>query len=100
MKTLKGWLLQRWHRLRKPYEVDRGEFGERGWMDRLKPKLVNTSLSFEELNAARREYGDLPSQEDLAARFEGMSEEEMREQERIDNQEFQRSLEQSAASSR
>ncbi len=92
---LRGWILQRWHRARKPYEVDRGEFGKRGWMDRLEPRLVNTSLSFKELNTARRAYSDLPSQEDLAAQFEGMSDKEretLTDQWRSDNREIQKSF--------
>ncbi len=79
MARLRGWLLQRWHRLRRPYEVDRGEFGERGWMGRLEPRLVNTSLSFKELNEARQSYGDLPSKEEQARQVEGMSRKEIRE---------------------
>lgn len=76
---IKGWLLQRWHRLRKPYAVDMGEYGKRGWIDSLPGKLVNTSLTFAELNAARRAYGDLPSKENMTSQFDSLSKEEIDE---------------------
>ncbi|KKN86847.1 hypothetical protein LCGC14_0264060 [marine sediment metagenome] len=61
MKTVKGWFLRQWYRFNKPYEVDYGEFGQKGWINKKEPKLVNTTLSFAELNAARILLGDLPT---------------------------------------
>ena len=82
MKTIKGWFLRQWYRFNKPYQINLGEYGQKGWFNKREPILVHTALSFAELNAARKQLGDLPSQEDLAAQYESMSREEMFEQER------------------
>lgn len=44
------------------YDIDRGEFGKKGWQKELGgPKEIYTHLSFKELNQGRTDIGDLPS---------------------------------------
>ncbi len=53
------------------YEIDRGEYGTRGWIKERATTLVNTSLSYKELNDAREACGDFaPS---LFGRIEGQA---------------------------
>ncbi len=40
------------------FEIDRGEYAKRGYFKRRATQLVNTSLSYKELNEAREECGD------------------------------------------
>ncbi len=48
---------------REAYRIDRGEFAGKHWIDECSEQLVNTSLSFSDLNKARMEVGDLPRDE-------------------------------------
>ena len=56
-----------------PYEIDRGEYGRKGWLKRRAESLVNTGLSFKELNQARIQLGDLPNEEYFAKLEEGLT---------------------------
>ncbi len=64
--------MQRLPPLIKPgdaFKIDRGEYAKRGYFKRRGTTLVNTSLSYKELNEVREECGDFaPS---LFGRIEG-----------------------------
>lgn len=51
-QRLRGWWLRRYYSVKPPYEIDRGEYGKRGWQAE-REVVVNTALSYSDLNRAR-----------------------------------------------